>query len=411
MELSEISLLCLSIAGVSWLVLPWGLVALWRVRKAPLAPPPRWPSFSVLKPMAGLDDELLLNLQSHLRLDYPGPWRLLLGVRNEHDPAYPIARAFVAAHPDRAELHLQEGVPGFNPKVNQLLTLTKYATGEVIAVTDSNVRVHPGLLREHAARLAEPGVALSSNLFVGVEEGTMGSALDNMSINAFCAPSSATAEALLKMTQLVGKSFAVKREILAELGGWDAVKDLLAEDQRFGALLRQSGHRTRLCPTPVENVQQTAPLSHFWQRHARWSMLRFHLLPGAWAEPLQLPLVWAAIAAAFSPSAFTGWFLLATTALTVAYTQAATWILRGRLFPLRWAWLIPWRDFALLAAWLRGMTMRTVTWRGNRLEVVKNTVLQARSGPRRDEDHARAALATEQQVDPVRVAGDLDDAL
>ena len=387
MEISTISLVLLSMAGVGWFVLPWGIVALWKVRNAPIADPRRWPSISVLKPMAGLDDQLRENLNSHLAIDYPGEWKLLLGVRNEQDLAYPIARAFVDANPDRAELHLQEGVPGFNPKVNQLLTLTKFATGEVIAITDSNVRVHRALLREHASRLAEPGVALSSNLFVGVEEGTLGSALDNMSINAFCAASSATAEALLKMTQLVGKSFAVKREVLAELGGWETVKDLLAEDQRFGTLLRQSGHKTRLCPTPVENVQQTAPMSHFWQRHARWSMLRFRLLPGAWAEPLQLPFIWALGAALLSPSsAFMWWFFAASAVLTVAFTQLATKILRGNAFALKWAWLIPVRDFAFLAAWARGMTMRTVTWRGNRLEVVKNTYLQAApAAPLQDE--------------------------
>ncbi len=378
MEVSAISLVLLSMAGVGWFVLPWGLIALWRVRHAPICDPPRWPSISVLKPLAGLDDQLLENLNSHLAIDYPGDWKLLLGLRNEQDLAWPVARAFVDAHPTRAELHLQEGSPGFNPKVNQLLTLTKYAKGEVLAIIDSNVRVHPSVLREHASRLAEPHVALSSNLFVGVEEATLGSALDNMSINAFCAPSSATAEALLKMTQLVGKSFAVKREILTELGGWDTVKNLLAEDQRFGTLLRQSGHQTRLCPTPVCNVQQTAPLAHFWQRHSRWSMLRFRLLPGAWAEPLQLPFIWALGAAVASPrSAFLGWFLLATLALSFAFTQLATKLLRGQGFGLRWAWLIPFRDFAFLAAWARGMTMRTVTWRGNRFEVVKNTYLQA----------------------------------
>ena len=396
MEISALSLVLLSMAGVGWFVLPAALVALWKVRSAPIADPPRWPSISVLKPMAGLDDQLLENLNSHLTIDYPGEWKLLLGVRSEQDLAYPVAKAFVAAHPDRAEIHLQEGVPGFNPKVNQLLTLTKYATGEVIAISDSNVRVHRGLLREHASRLAEPKVALSSNLFVGTDEASLGSALDNMSINAFCAAGSATAEALLNMTQLVGKSFAVKREILAELGGWDAVKDLLAEDQRFGTLLRQSGHKTRLCPTPVANVQQTAPFAHFWQRHSRWSMLRFHLLPGAWAEPLQLPFIWALGAALVSAhSAFLWWFFAASTVLTIAFTQAATWILRGHAFSLRWAWLIPLRDFAFLAAWARGMTMRTVIWRGNRLEVVKNTVLQAAPSAQRGaiaaEDAAKRA--------------------
>ncbi len=369
-------------ASVGWLVLPWGLVALWKVRRAAIVFPKKWPTVSVLKPMAGLDDQLAENLSSHLAIDYPGEWKLLLGVRSREDLAYPIAKAFADAHPTRVGLHLQEGVPGFNPKVNQLLTLMKHATGEVIAITDSNVRVHSGLLREHAARLAEPGIALSSNLFVGVDEATPGSALDNMCVNAFCAASSATAEALLKMTQLVGKSFAVKREVLEQLGGFDRVKDVLAEDQRFGTLLRQAGHRTRLCPTPVENVQQSAPLGQFFQRHARWSMLRFMLLPGAWAEPLQLPFVWALFAALLSPqSVFLWWFLAASLALSMVFTQASTRILRGRPFALRWVWLIPLRDFIFLAAWLRGMTMRTVLWRGNRLEVVKNTYLSAAPAP------------------------------
>src|SRR5205823_5143992 len=129
----------------------------------------------------------------------------------------------------------------------------RHAKGEVIALTDSDIRVPTSFLREHACRLAEPGVGLSSSLFVGAGEVSLGSTFDNMTVNSFCAPSTAVAEVTLNLTQIIGKAMAVRRATLDELGGWEAVKDLLAEDQRFGVMLRKTGYISRLCPTPVQN--------------------------------------------------------------------------------------------------------------------------------------------------------------
>src|SRR4051812_15764232 len=109
--LSALSLVLLGMASVGWVVSLWDLVALNRVRRRPLIDPPRWPSFSILKPIAGLDDDLLENLQSHLSFEYPGEWELLIGICSDADPAYPIAKSFADAHPQRVKLLLQEGEP------------------------------------------------------------------------------------------------------------------------------------------------------------------------------------------------------------------------------------------------------------------------------------------------------------
>ncbi|MHB8879637.1 MAG: glycosyltransferase, partial [Myxococcaceae bacterium] len=185
----------IALAGVGVAAQLVELYGLWQVRHRRWPEPPRYPGFSVLVPLAGADEELRENLESHLAADYPGEWELVLGVRSEEDPAYPIARAFVAQHPERVRLALQQGEPGHNPKVNQLITLTQRARYDFIAVADSNVRVGPGHLREHAAVLATPNIGLSTHGLGGIGERSLGAILDNMTLASFCAPNLAAGDA------------------------------------------------------------------------------------------------------------------------------------------------------------------------------------------------------------------------
>ena len=100
----------------------------------------RSPRVSILKPLAGADDDLEENLASFAALDYPD-YEVLFGVASAGDAAIPAARRFIAAHPERARLVFTDPTNAVNPKVAQLLDLEREATGEVLVVSDSNVRV------------------------------------------------------------------------------------------------------------------------------------------------------------------------------------------------------------------------------------------------------------------------------
>jgi ceramide glucosyltransferase len=365
----------MALAGIGAVICAIELVLLWRISRRRFPDPPSWPAVSILKPMAGSDDDLVENLESHARLDYPAEFEIVLGVRDVSDPAWPVAQAFAAKHPDRVRAVLQEGEPGFNPKVNQLITLTRHAKYNVLAVTDANVRVPPHWLREHAAILALPGIGLSTNIFSGTGEETLGAAFDNMTLSSLCGANMATGELLLHLTQIVGKSFALSRPTLTAIGGWEDVKDLLAEDQRMGFKLAQSRWFAHAAPTFVENVQRRKPLSHFWQRHARWAMLRYRVLPAYWGESLLNPVLWAVVAVAVAPSATTLAVLLGSSLYSIVFTEVCSRITRGYGFALKWLLLVPVRDLLLFFAWARGATLRTVSWRGNTLRVGKKTLL------------------------------------
>jgi ceramide glucosyltransferase len=368
----------LALVAVSWAAI--GVTALSTIylrRHRKRSEPSAWPSVSILKPLAGLDDELELNLESHVTLDYPGAFEILLGVRSEADPAYPVAKAFAARHPERVRLFLQEGEPGLNPKVNQLITLTRHASHNVIALTDANVRVHGTWLREHASYLARPNVALTSNVFYGEGERTLGSAFDNMTLVSFVLTALATGDVLLRISQIVSKSVAIRREALDAIGGWESLKDLLAEDQRLGIFLAERGYRTAIVNTPVANIQRSQSLGHFFKRHSRWAMIRFRVVRvGVWLEPFLNPVLMPTLLVLAAPTLPLAWGVFAAgLVLSMVFTQTMAVLARGRRFDLRWIVLSPLRDVVLFASWVRGRFMTTVNWRGNVLVVGKETRL------------------------------------
>jgi len=366
--------------GIAYSVLIAMVIPLWCmvwVRRQRLVEPPCWPRISLVKPLAGLDDALEENLESHVAIDYPGPWEILLGVRSEKDAAYPVARAFAAKYPERVRLVLQQGEPGYNPKVNQLITLTREAKYEIISLTDSNVRVPRSFLREVASLLAQPKVGIATNLIAGVGERRLGAVLDNMTVMVQATPFIATGAVLFKLGDFAGKAMALRREVLEAAGGWRSMRKILAEDQMLGRALRRLGYRVAFCPSPIQNIQVNHPLTYFYRRQARWLLIRYrNMFPGVLIEPVELPMLMAFVAALFSPGARLAWGLFAMVAvLDVLLTESCAWVLRGQGFKAWHLLLIPLRELVFFAAWVRAATLGKVEWRGNAFYVLEGTRL------------------------------------
>lgn len=372
-----LALLAAALVGTGVLLLQ--LAALRRHLGRPPAAPRGRPGISVLKPLCGVDDELEENLACFAALDWP-EYEVLLGVRGPDDAACPVARRFEAAFPGRFRLVFQRGEPGLNPKVNQLVTLSRAARHRVLVVSDSNVRVEPGYLAEIAALLEDPTVGLVSHAIVGVGERRLGSLFDGLHLAGSVAPGVVAAQLLVGQDIVVGKSMAFRREDLLALGGFEVAKDVLAEDFVLGRMVStRLGKRVALARRPVQNVSVSHGVGDFLARYGRWAVLH-RTVTGRLVHLSQAclnPVLLGAAALAVEPGTVTLAAMGGLCAAKAAIDGACGRALRPGGFRMAQLALVPVKDLVFAAAWARGLVRSTVTWRGNRIRVQAGTRIDA----------------------------------
>jgi ceramide glucosyltransferase len=340
------------------------------------------PPITVFKPLKGLDEELENNLRSFFRLDYP-VYQLLFCVADSDDPAIDVVRKLCGEFPDR-DAELVVGCPAFglNPKVESLAAMDRRRKHDVILISDSNVRVRPGYLRETVCYLADPGVGLVSNIFVGVGECHRGAIMENLQLNGYIAAGVALA-AFCRVTCVVGKSMLMPVRALEAIGGFAAVRNLLAEDQVIGMRVRQAGFSIRLSHHVIENVNRRRGFKWFLNRHSRWYKIRRQLaFPAFVIEPAAnlatVGLLWA-----FSGDSGIAWGgLLCLAGLGVVRDAVQTRWLRGSFPKIRHLLYSPVKDILLLPLWFDAFVNRRVQWRGHRFLVGRMTRLRLARVPR-----------------------------
>jgi ceramide glucosyltransferase len=371
----RLSVALYALAGLGIASLGVEALALRRLRRRHLTESGSFPACSVLKPLSGRHPELERDLESHAAVDYPGDWELVLGVESADDEAAEAAAEFVRRHHERARLLICGERLGTNGKVSQLIELSRAARHDVLVCTDANVRIYPRYLRDVAAGLEQPSVGLVTHMVAGVGERRAGAAFDNQAWLAFVAPNVAMA-ATLGMDQVVGKSLALKREVLDRLGGWEPVKDVLGEDQQLGSRLAALGLRSHVCATPVQQVQTDASVADFWTRQTRWAMIRFRLLPGFILEPLLNPILFSGLALAVARRKKPALMITGSIwALAMLLAQVFAGLLRGRGFRARHLALFPVQQLLLFLAWGRGATRRTLVWHGRSFQLGRGGTL------------------------------------
>jgi len=81
------------------------VLAMTRLRAArPRPRPTSWPPVTVLKPVCGLEKDLLENLRSACRQDYPD-YQVILSAQSRDDPAFPLLHEIQAEFgPERVEV-------------------------------------------------------------------------------------------------------------------------------------------------------------------------------------------------------------------------------------------------------------------------------------------------------------------
>ena len=365
-----------------------GVCALaWHTRKRPMPTASDLPAVSILKPLKGDEDRLAENLRTFFAQDYPR-FEIVFATTEPDDPALVVARAIAAEFPHVPVRYAHSDAEfGLNPKVSNLRGALRASEHDLVLQSDANVRARPDYLRRVVSELLAERASLLSSLVVGVGESSLGGAMENFQLTGMIAPSVCFALYYFRTTCVIGKSMLFRKSELAEMGGLESVKDLLAEDYTIGQTFETAGRRVILSTTVAENVNISPPIERFVARHARWLKMRAVIhVPAFIADLLANPVGLSVFAIALSALAGTGFDpMIALCALPLVLAKLAldVWVVRrtrGEAMPLRYLWVGPLKDVLLFAVWPYAALSRSIEWRGVRLRLGWRSVLRPDEG-------------------------------
>ena len=331
---------------------------------------------SILKPLKGVDDRLLDNLESFCRLDYPR-YEIVFCVQGASDPALRVARKVKEMHPER-EIVVVVGDchAGLNPKVNNMMPGYAAARYPFVLISDSNVAPAPGYLREAMAHFRDPSVGLVSHLVRGTGAKTLGARLENQHLNTFILPSVSLLDRMFGMPCVVGKSMLMRRADLDAMGGLASVKDYLAEDYVLGEMFRKAGKKVVISGSPVDNVNVYRTLRQFLSRHARWNRMRFSIAgAGYFAELFTNPVGLSLLMVAAAPGDAEAWSVAGVVAAAKMAMDYGMQRMLGDRSSAGWVLLGPIRDVLAGGLWFSAFFSQNVEWRGRTLRVTRGSRL------------------------------------
>ncbi len=368
----------LTAAGVAYLLLALASVLAFRPEPA-LGWGSANPGVTLLKPLCGLEDGLEQALESFLSQETTSPVRFVFGVSDAADPALALARQVAARYPGRqVEFIADATVHGPNPKVGNLINMARGGLDPIVALSDSDIVIAPGELQRAIDSLAAPGLGAVTAIY----RGRPGIAGDRWRIfgawflDYWFLPTAVLHARLAPLALTYGPLTLLRREVLEEVGGLQALSQHLSDDAALGQLVHKAGYRLGFVPVTAETLVNDASHAELFHHELRWSRTVRGLEPVGFVASVvshtgPLPLLLLA-----QP----GWLALGGIALPILLRWLLVWSVIakfGRADGLRvpgplGVWL---RDCYSFAVWAAAFAVGRVGWRGQKLAVATRDIL------------------------------------
>jgi ceramide glucosyltransferase len=327
-------------------------------RPAPSAVEP----ISILKPLAGLDPGLESNLRTCFEQDYPA-FEILFAVRDEDDPSVAVVERLRREYPHvRTRLLITGEPPYANAKVFSLDRMMAAASNDLLVMSDSDIRTGRNLLRTVALEFQDPKLGIATCPYRAVSGPSFWSRIEAIGMNTDFLAGILVARALEGMQFAVGPTIAARRSALASIGGFDRLKDYLAEDFVMGKFAAEAGHGVILSAGVVEHHIGSTDFAHNAAHRLRWTRSTRRSRPwGYMGQLFTMPLPLAIVLIAAEPSDWP--FALAA----LAIRSVAAYIVSARVLHVKLNWiLLPVEDLAVFCFWVAGFFGKTIIWRGRR---------------------------------------------
>ncbi|MGZ5198858.1 MAG: bacteriohopanetetrol glucosamine biosynthesis glycosyltransferase HpnI [Telluria sp.] len=322
---------------------------------------------TVLKPLCGIEPRLYENLATLCEQDWP-QLQIVFGVRDRNDPAAGIVRELMRRHPEQhIELVVDARIHGTNFKVSNLMNMAIRARHPWIVVADSDIAVPRDWLDKLCAPLADPRTGIATCLYRARPLGGFWPHIGALFIDSWFIPSVRVASALGSSGFGFGASIALRAETLSAIGGFDALRNRLADDFWLGRLARERGLETVLADVVVTTDVAESNFAQLWHHERRWMKTIRSVNPAGFGfsfVTFTFPML--ALGLCLAPAVPN-----IALALLGAAARCALQLRRpAPAFPAPGHVLYaPLRDFLLLLAWCSAFAGATTRWREHKVPV------------------------------------------
>jgi ceramide glucosyltransferase len=359
----EIVLAALLLGAAIYSIL--SMLAAWRYRSTRPAELRATEPISILKPLAGLDAGLEPNLRTFFEQDYPA-FEILFAVRDADDPAVGVIEKLQREYAHVESRLIVTGEPPYpNAKVFSLDRMLREAAHELIVMSDSDIRVEPDMLRVIAAEFQDPRLGIATCPYRAVPQNAVWSRLEATGMNTEFLAGVLVARMIEGMHFAIGPTIAARRTALAAIGGFNRLKDYLAEDFVMGKLASEAGFRVILSSCVIEHYIGGRDWRDVAAHRLRWVRSTRRSRPlGYVGQLFTMTLPLALLVCAAAPEWWPGAMAAVALRLASAYVVSRT-VARARIHWL----LLPVEDVVAFLFWISGFFGSTIEWRGRRYRV------------------------------------------
>jgi ceramide glucosyltransferase len=389
------------------------MAAAWSFKRRAAAGPRPLPKIvpraALLKPLHGVTDSLVDDLLSFMEVDYPRK-EYIFGVSGYEDPAAQIPLAFKPRYQFSPITLTVGGDPAANRKVGKLIRMVQRAPrADVFVLSDADISVEPDYLRRVIGDLyADERIGLVTCAYrARPPRPDLGARLEALYINTDFMPMAILANSFEPLHYAFGATIAIKRKVLEEIGGFEAIKDLLADDFHLGNRAVQRGYRIGLSSALVTIVPGERTFSEFWHHQLRWARTYRTVRPISIGTILTHGPFWALLlmlATRFSAASIG----IAAAAVAARLAMGTMMILGvARLRPsLSDLALLLVKDFCITGIWFASLLGNTVRWGERRFKIMSDGRLEE-LGP---QPTARSCESPEPQAAPSIAPSSMSDA-
>ena len=331
------------------------------------------PPVSVLKPVHGLEAQLKENIETFFVQDYPH-FEILFAADEANDAALEVVREVCARYPRIPSRVLVTGALWPNPVVHSFHCMAEAAAHDILVTTDSDVEVSPNYLREVVAPLLDPQVGMVTCVYRGKNAAGFFSGLTAIGMSVEMTAGVLVANLLEGMKFGLGPTTAVRKDSLASIGGYTALKDYIAYDFAIGNLIAKAGYRVVLSRHIIDHVVNQKSFGRMWQNQLRWAQTTRYSRPkGHFGTGLIFSMPFGLlgfIAAAGLGHWGVGLLLLGgAVANRLAEAWLVGWVVVRDPRVHRAPWLYPLRDLLGFLVWFASYLNLRYVWRDSRFEL------------------------------------------